>query len=616
MQRQSGKSATTARNTAPRPFSLDGLIERHLPPSLTRLVQPPLERLLALQRLERWYAEMPATRSDTEFLTRALERFQVDYRVTCGGLEAIPRTGPLVVVANHPFGGIEGMIMALMLRRVRDDVRIMANELLQRIPELRDLFIGVDPFGGPAARGRNLQPLREGLKTLQAGGCLVIFPAGEVSHLDLRRRVISDPAWSDHAAKLARRSGAPVLPVYFHGANSWMFQALGLVNPHLRTVLLPRELVNKCRKTITLSVGQPVEPARLAAFGDNAACTGQLRLRTYLLGGTAERGRWRLRPVHGSAPEPIARPVDPAHLARDVGALPPECLLLRNGELEVYAALARQIPNLLHEIGRLRELTFRATGEGTGRPEDLDAHDRYYTHLFIWNAATGEVVGAYRLGFADTILARHGRQGLYSHTLFRYRRTLLERINPAIELGRSFVRAEYQKSYSALMLLWKGIGALIARNPRYTTLFGPVSISNAYQSVSQRLLVDFLSANTLLPDHARLVRPRRPFRGGRDSLAAAGSRAPGDLEAVGELVASLEPDRKGIPVLLRQYLKMGGQLLAFNVDPAFNDALDGLIMMDLRRADPKVLARYMGREAAAAFLAYHHIDTDRTGLAA
>ncbi len=616
MQWQSGTPAPRTRYSAPRPFSLDGLIDRHLPHSLTRLIQPPLERLLALQRLDRWYAELPSTRSDTEFLARALERFQVDYRVTGGGLDAVPRSGPLVVVANHPFGGIEGMLLALLLRGVRKDVRIMANGLLRRIPELRDLFLGVDPFGGPAARQRNLSPLREGLKTLQAGGCLVIFPAGEVSHVHLRRRVITDPAWSDHAAKLARRTGAPVLPVYFHGANSWLFQALGLVHPHLRTALLPRELVNKCRKTITISVGQPVEPARLAAFGDDTACTAQLRLRTYLLGATADRDRRRLHPARGSAPAPLARPVDPAHLAGDVAALPPECLLLRSGEFHVFAALAHQIPNLLHELGRLRELTFRATGEGTGRPEDLDVHDRYYTHLFIWNAAAGDVVGAYRLGFADTILARHGRQGLYSHTLFRYRRTLLERINPAIELGRSFVRAEYQKSYSALMLLWKGIGALIARNPRYTTLFGPVSISNAYQSVSQRLLVDFLSANTLLPDHARLVRPRRPFRAGRDSLAAAGSRAPGDLEAVGELVASLEPDRKGVPVLLRQYLKMGGQLLAFNVDPAFNDALDGLIMMDLRRADPRVLARYMGREAAASFLAHHGLGPDRTGRAA
>ncbi|MDD3447451.1 MAG: lysophospholipid acyltransferase family protein, partial [Gammaproteobacteria bacterium] len=271
MQRQSGTPAAPPGARTPRPFSLDGLIDRRLPRPLTRLVQPPLERLLALHRLDRWYAEMPASRGDTDFLARVLERFRVGYRVTGGGLEAIPRTGPLVVVANHPFGGIEGMLMALMLRSVRDDVRIMANGLLRRIPELRELFIGVDPFGGPGARRRNLHPLREGLKTLQAGGCLVIFPAGEVSHVDLRRRVVTDPPWSDHAAKLARRAGAPVLPVYFHGANSWLFQALGLAHPNLRTALLPRELVNKCRKTLTVSVGRPIEPARLAAFGDDAA---------------------------------------------------------------------------------------------------------------------------------------------------------------------------------------------------------------------------------------------------------------------------------------------------------------------------------------------------------
>ena len=584
----------------PRPFSLDGLLPAHL----ARWVQGPLERLLALHRLDRWHRQMPPSADDREFLQRVLELFQVEYRVDEAELARIPREGPLVVVANHPFGGLEGILIAALLRSVRSDVKIMANGLLQRIPELRELFIGVDPFGGQDAARRNLAPLRDGLKTLRDGGCLVIFPAGEVSHVDLRRRVITDPAWNDHAAKLARRSEAPVLPVYFHGANSWVFQAAGLVHPSLRTALLPRELVNKCRRTIPISIGQPISPKRLEAFADDRERTDYLRLRTYLM----SEPRRRRAPIHGSVGAALAEiipPVPPERLVREVAALPADRCLAESGEFRVYAASAAQIPELLREIGRLRELTFRATGEGTGQPLDLDRHDQDYTHLFVWNTATAEVVGAYRLGFADTLLADRGKHGLYTHGLFRYKRALLERINPAIELGRSFVRTEYQKSYSALMLLWKGIGALVARNPRYTTLFGPVSISSSYRTSSQRLLVAFLTASNPLPHYTRLVRPRRPFRVGPNSVE--GVNALRDADAVSDLVAALEPDQKGMPVLLRQYLKMGGKVLAFNVDPDFNDALDGLIMMDLRDADPKVLARYMGREAAATFLGYHGI---------
>lgn len=298
-------------------------------------------------------------------------------------------------------------------------------------------------------------------------------------------------------------------------------------------------------------------------------------------------------------PEPVAAAGDPALMAAEVEALPPERLLDCNGELQVRYARAGEIPHLLREIGRLREMTFRAVGEGTGRARDIDLYDSYYLHLFVWNTEASELVGAYRLGLADEILHSFGRRGLYTYSLFRYGRRLLDEINPAIELGRSFVRAEYQKSYTPLLLLWKGIGRFVAMHPRYRVLFGPVSISGDYETISQQILVEFLRANSMLPELARHVRPRRPFRG-----TDARVTPPPDLDEVAEIVASIEKDGKGVPVLLRQYLKLGGRVLGFNVDPQFNDALDGLIMVDLDETDPRVLAKYMGRSEAERFIAF------------
>ncbi|WP_181919479.1 GNAT family N-acetyltransferase [Alkalilimnicola ehrlichii] len=249
-------------------------------------------------------------------------------------------------------------------------------------------------------------------------------------------------------------------------------------------------------------------------------------------------------------------------------------------------------------------MTFRATGEGTGRARDIDLFDSYYQHLFIWHNVRKEIVGAYRLGEADKIVARYGKKGLYTRSLFRFGRPLLAQLNPALELGRSFIRPEYQRSFTPLMLLWKGIGAYVADNPQYRVLFGPVSISADYQTVSRQLLVDFLTANSYLPELARFVRPRRPFRQTMRHRNIA-LTIPTDAEQISQLLEQLEHDGKGMPVLLRQYLKLGGRVLGFSVDRAFANVLDGLIMVDLTETDPKVLARYMGRTKAAQFLAHH-----------
>ncbi len=591
--------------TPSQPFRLNGALGLSHRPALNRLLEGMVERTFALSRLNRMYQALPPTADVDAFLDQVLTTFNAQPQCDEAELRHVPATGPAIVVANHPFGALEGVMMAALLRRIRPDVKIMANYLLQRVPELQGLFIGVDPFGGGGATRRNARPLKEAMAWLDRGGLLVIFPAGEVSHLQFGSGRTVDPRWHRTVARLVRHAEAPVVPVYFHGSNSLWFHLAGLVHPRLRTALLPRELLNKRNRQVPVRVGTAVPFAKLKGFGDDDDMTAYLRMRCYALGA---RGTEKYRATSAPSVEAIADAVPVTLLQAEVAALPAEQRLDSSGNLQVWYARTGQIPWLLQELGRLREVTFRAVGEGSGRARDIDLYDAYYLHLFIWDSETQQVVGAYRLGLADEIVRNFGCEGLYTHSLFHYRKRLLAKLDPAIELGRSFVRPEYQRSYSPLLLLWKGIGQFVAQHPRYRVLFGPVSISSDYESSSQELLVQFLRANNYQTQLARYVRARRPFRATlRSRLNSAGSSL-GDLEGLSELVSAIEQDQKGVPVLLRQYLKMGGHILGFNVDERFNNALDGLIMVDLRQTDPKVLAKYMGRDAAEQFLAMHRQD--------
>ncbi|MBI3530482.1 MAG: GNAT family N-acetyltransferase [Betaproteobacteria bacterium] len=315
-------------------------------------------------------------------------------------------------------------------------------------------------------------------------------------------------------------------------------------------------------------------------------------------------------PAPGADPAEI-RPGIPASLLKaEVEALPADQHLVTSGQFSVHCARAEQFPWCLQEIGRLREQTFRAVGEGTGKASDVDLFDACYLHLFVWDTKAEAIVGAYRMGLADEIVARYGKRGLYTQSLFKYGDRVLQAMNPAIELGRSFVRVEYQRSFAPLMLLWRGIGQFIVQHPQYAMLFGAVSISNDYEPASRRLIVDYLSANNIEENLARHVKPRRPFRSRRAAACdSAEFAALTDIEDVSRMVRQIERDSKGVPILLKQYLKLGGRLLAFSADKQFNDALDGLIMVDLRASDPRGLARYMGEEGAAAFLSHNGIGS-------
>jgi putative hemolysin len=560
-------------------------------------VEGAIEKLLRLDQFERFYEDTPGA-EPRPIAQRSLALLNVLPQVSERDLALIPKQGPVVAVANHPFGLIEGAILAALLPAARPDVKFMANHLLASVPGARDLCIFVDPFGGERAALANRKGLKDAIGWLKQGGMLAIFPAGEVSHLNLKERAVVDPEWNRSVARLIRITGASVLPIYFRGANSALFQVLGFLHPRMRTALLPHEFFNKNNRAIEVRIGSPIAPAKIRAYQDDVALIRYLRHRTYLLQNRQEPKR-----AQAAIVDPPAANVLEELLAGEVAKLPKDCTLVETDDFQVVLAKSEQIPNVLHEIGRLREATFRAVGEGTGKPIDLDRFDEHYWHLFVWSRRAREIAGAYRLGPSEEILGRFGPAGFYTSQLFRWKRSFLDRISPALELGRSFVRPEYQKSYAPLLLLWKGIGQFLLRNPRYKLLFGPVSISNGYTATSRNLMVKFLSVYRQSGELAPLVRARNPFRLQRSKLADAVIGATvWDIEELSALIADVEMDRKGVPVLLKQYLKLGGELVAFHVDRRFQNALDGLIVVDLRKTDARVLERYMGKEGAVQFL--------------
>jgi putative hemolysin len=630
--------------------------------SLFNPLNPVLEKLFSLDKLRELYQAVRVADGDNIF-NRILKKMNVACSVSESDFARAPATGATIVVANHPFGILDGILLGALLLRVRPDLKILTNYLLTGVPELDEYCIPLNPFvqresavtngvQSDAAKSVNQRGLRGAVDWLRQGGMLLVFPAGEVAHLQWAKGV-TDPQWSTTAYRLARNTRAAVLPVFIDGRNSVPFQLVGFLHPRLRTARLPKEFLQKSGSKVEVRIGArlPVsslladdktddartaakeasDPASGSSSTPSAALEGTqfLRWKTLLLANRSAKTQENVAKTAQNvaktpqnlllnaaklpripffpAPEPLIGPLDPTDLQREIAQLPPSACLESNEEYDAYCANGPEIPNILREIGRLRELSFRAEGEGTGKSADLDRFDPYYRHLFLWNCARRELVGAYRLAKTAEILAQFGPNGLYTNTLFRFKPGFFEQLGPAVELGRSFVRPEYQRQFAPLLLLWKAIGRFVAQNPENPVLFGAVSISNSYAAASRELMYRSFRAQFAAHPLSALVEPRRPFRAGRlkNWDVNAFNRLILDSEDLSGSISEFESDGKGIPILLKQYLKVGGQVLAFNVDGHFSDVLDGLIVVDLRRTGRKSLQRYLGNDGAARFLQYH-----------
>jgi len=544
-------------------------------------------------------------------LENLLAEMQVELRVEAADWARIPLAGPVVAVANHPFGVLDGAVLAALLARARPDVKVMTNYLLSDVPELAEHCIFVNPFPGDGAIDLNRRALREALTWLREGGMLAVFPAGEVSHWQFPQSHVVDPLWNDTAARLIRRTGAAALPIYVCGRNSVRFQLLGMIHPRLRTAFLLHEFLQQKGRAVEVRVGSEIPGDAVVNMADDRKAIEYLRWRTYLLARRTRPEKSWPEVVHSkiaaTVQKPIAAPEPAELLAGELQQLPADRLLAEGGDLAVYLAKAEETPRMLRELGRTREVTFRLAGEGVGQPRDLDRFDRYYWHVLLWNKDKRELVGAYRAGNTAEIIAQRGISGLYTSTLFRYDARVFEKIGPALELGRSFVRPEYQRQYAPLLLLWKGIARLLAVHVVVPVLFGAVSVSNDYNKASREMIYSFFEGRIQEDELAGLIAPRHPFRpaGLRRWDCRAMCYALRDLEELSQPITDVEADGKGLPILLRQYARIGGKLVGFNVDRNFSNTLDGLVVVDLRKTEPALLERYMGREAAARFRQRH-----------
>jgi len=530
-----------------------------------------------------------------EFIDAILAGCGVEVEFDERDLKNIPKEGSFIAIANHPYGGIEGLVLLKMLLTVRPDAKLMANFLLKKIPNLSDYFIAVNPFEN-IEHSSSISGLKNTLELLNQGTPIGIFPAGEVSTFDMESQQVTDRLWHPVVGKIIAKAKTPVVPVYFHGNNGLLFNLLSMIHPALRTAKLPSELFNKQGQTIKLRIGKPINIADYPEYNNSTKLLSFLRARTYALGTGLEEEKKLFNPRNlfkiKKLPEAYAPEMDSAILEKEVEPLRDTYRAWQEKNYEVFIVPTSVIPNVIREIGRLREITFREIGEGTNKSVDLDEYDIYYHHLFIWDTEAKLIVGAYRIGLGDEIFYSQGKNGFYLNELFKIKEQLMPVLRKSIELGRSFIRKEYQQKPLPLFLLWKGIFKFLIDNPRYRYLIGPVSISNSFSKFSKSLIVDYINRNHFDHEMAQYVKPRRKFKVDFSKIDADMLMAGEDsFKNLDDIISEVETRSMKVPVLLRQYIALNANIICFNIDPKFADCLDGFLVLDFQKVPAEMLEK-------------------------
>lgn len=538
-------------------------------------------RLLQIDQLQQIY-QQSHTLHGLPFVDDILKQLQVKYEIDAQELQKIPTKGAFIAIANHPYGGLDGLLMLKILAAIRPEFKMLANPILKKLPNIEDFLIPINPFKTPT---QNQVPgVRKALRLLQDDVPVGMFPAGEVSSWQKNSHKVMDPEWHAGLAGLINKAGVPVVPIYFSGGNSLYFNLLGIFHPFLRTLRLPAELLNKEGLCVKIRIGKPIPYSELSRL-PTPELLPYLRAKTYALGtGFLQNNYyWPTKPAL-PADKPIVPETDALLLQQELAQLLPENLIFAHQHYRIYVAAASQIPNILREIGRLREITFREVGEGTHQETDLDVFDEHYDHLFVYDTRAQLLVGAYRLGNGREIYQKFGRNGFYLHSLFKLKKHFIPILERSLELGRSFVRAEYQKKTLPLLLLWKGIAVLLAGKKHCHYLLGPVSISDYFSATSKSLIVEFIREHFFDHDLATLVTPRKKFRYRSSSYYSEHilKKNIHSVKSLDELIAEIEPKHLRLPVLLKKYLKQNAKIIGFNIDPKFSNSLDGLLIMDVK----------------------------------
>ncbi|GAB1623956.1 GNAT family N-acetyltransferase [Agarivorans albus] len=563
-----------------------------------------IEKILGLSTLAKHYDAAPNFVDDSQTAQKFLRHTMrcLDFSLLANNPEAlknVPQEGPLLIVANHPLGGLEGVAMSELLLQVRPDLKVLTNELLANIEEFQDLFIGVDVLSEQAAK-KNARGIRMSCQHLSKGGALMIYPAGMVSAINTETGQIEDRQWNNLVGRLAKRYKAHVLPCFVTGRNSKLFYLAGLLHRRLRTALLPRELINKRGREFTMQIGEIIAPKDYQDLSDEQAVTDYLRVATDLLS-LPNNKKAKAAPKHPPLHLVECLPNGRQELRKQLDTLE-DCILVSHRNFSVYCAPYPRLGPIMDEIALAREVTFRAAGEGTGKHLDSDQFDPHYLHLFVWDNDAHCLVGGYRLGHANEIVEQHGINALYSRSLYDFDQAYLKRMGDCLEMGRSFVVPKYQRHPRALDLLWQGIGHYVAENPQYHTLFGCVSISQEHSELAQAFISDsMISAFRAEQRYLNDVKPIVPLKVKGKVWSSKVLASLSNIAILNKLVGQCEPG-KSIPILLRHYLALNGRFVCFSVNNSFNQSLDGLIIVDLRKTPEKYLRRYLGQTGSERFL--------------
>jgi putative hemolysin len=551
-----------------------------------------LMELMKINQVNELFAQAQP-KQGPDFVDSILAGCGIDIEFDERELKNLPANGSFIAIANHPYGGIEGMVLLKILCMARPDAKLMANFLLKKIPNLSDYFIAVNPFEN-VEHSSSISGLKNTLELLANGTPIGIFPAGEVSTFKIDKKEVTDRMWHPVVGKIIAKAKVPVVPIYFHGNNGLIFNLLSLIHPALRTAKLPSELFNKQGHTIKLRIGKPINVQEIPDYNNNTKLLNYLRARTYALGTGLEEEKKIFNPRNlfkiKKLPEAIVLETTTALLEKDIEPLREEYRIWVEKNYEVFIAPTSLMPNVIREIGRLRELTFREIGEGTNKASDLDEYDIYYHHLFIWDVDAKMIVGAYRLGLGDEIFYSVGKKGFYISELFKIKTQFTPVLKKSIELGRSWIRKEYQQKPLPLFLLWKGILKYLIDNPRYRYLIGPVSISNSFSKFSKSLIVDYINRNHFDLEMAQFIKPRKKFKVDFSSIDTDLLMAGEDsFKGLDNLISEVETRSMKVPVLLRQYIALNAKIICFNIDPKFADCLDGFLVLDLEKVPQDIL---------------------------
>ncbi len=559
----------------------------------TRLKQLGLPRvaelimeLLKLDELNAIYDEFSDAPSAIDFADAVLNKLGIEVEVSPEDLKRIPATGPFITVSNHPFGGIDGVILIKLLAERRSDFKVMANFLLERIKPFREHFISVNPFENAKQVKSNVSGLRAAMSHLAEGKPMGVFPAGEVSSYKLQTGNVTDRRWQDSAIKVIKHAKVPVIPIYFKGSNSFLFHLLGMLHPVLRTAKLPSEVMSKRNKQVVVRIGHAISVEQQEQFQSLDQYGRFLRMKTFSLGNAMKVNRFFPKGLVPKkieqAPKEIIASIPKEELQAELDGLRDEFFEFEFRQFELFLLPGGRIPRLLSEIGRLREITFREVGEGTNNELDVDEFDLYYRHLILWDKEKQCLAGAYRLGMGADIMNLYGKRGFYFQSLFRIDHPLLPLLRETMELGRAFVVKEYQMKPYPLFLLWKGLIMTALKNPEYRYFIGCVSISNNFSKFSKSLIIEFVKKNYYDHKIAQYIHPRKRFRvklKKEDRLLV--DLSEDDVNKIDRLVDEMEPGNLRFPILLKKYIKQNARIVGFNVDPKFNNALDGLMLLDL-----------------------------------